>query len=275
MINFKEKYNLSNEDVKMIKQLNRRSMFIGSSFNYEKMQSLGFLYAMIPIINRYYTDEKQKISAYKRHFELFNTTPHVVSFIMGLAAAMEKQSASSELTDPKSINPVKVSLMGPLAGIGDSLFWGTLRVIAAGIGVSFAAQGSILGPILFLAIFNIPHYTIRYCCSFYGFCLGSDFIQKAYESGLMGFVTKSATMIGLLVVGGMTSSMVKLKLAYTFKSGGADLPIQGILDQLLPNLLPLALTFICFKMLNKGIKVNTLLIILLVFAIVGKVIGLI
>lgn len=275
MINFKEKYNLSNEDVTMIKQLNRRSMFIGAGFNYEKMQSLGFLYSMIPVINRYYKTKEERVIAYKRHFELFNTTPHVVSFIMGLAAAMEKQKSDSPNMDETSINAVKVSLMGPLAGIGDSLFWGTLRVIAAGIGVSFAAQGSILGPLLFLLIFNIPHYTVRYCSSFYGFCLGKDFIHKAYESGLMGFVTKSATMVGLMVVGGMTSSMVKLKLAYTFKSGGADLSLQSILDQLLPNMLPLILTFICFKMLNKGVKVNTLLILLLIFAIVGKIVGLI
>lgn len=275
MTNFKEKYGLSSEDINMLKQVNRRSMFIGAGFNYEKMQSLGFLYAMIPVINRYYKTETEKKEAYKRHFELFNTTPHVVSFIMGLATAMEKQKSESPEMDAKSINAVKVSLMGPMAGIGDSLFWGTMRVIAAGIGISFATQGSILGPLLFLLIFNLPHYLTRYYGTFFGFCLGKDFIHKAYESGLMGFVTKSATMIGLMVVGGMTSSMVKLKLAYSFKSGGADLALQSILDQILPNMLPLLLTFLCFKLLNKGVKVNILLISLLIFAVAGKIIGLI
>ena len=136
-----------------------RSFTMEWTWNYERQANLGYGFAMVPILEKLYKDKpEEKAEALQRHLEFFNTTPHVSTLILGISSAMEEQNSTQEDFDTSSINNVKVGLMGPLAGIGDSLLWGTLRIIATGIGTSLALQGNILGPILFLLIFNIPQY---------------------------------------------------------------------------------------------------------------------
>ncbi|MFD3155388.1 PTS system mannose/fructose/sorbose family transporter subunit IID [Haloimpatiens sp. FM7330] len=265
--------NISPEDKKLLKKVFRRSFTLECSFNYEKMQALGFAYSMIPVINKYYKNKEEKAEALKRHMALFNTTPHVSSFIMGMAASMEKQNAEKGNVDTSSINAVKVGLMGPMAGVGDSFFWGTFRIIAAGIGVQLAQQGSALAPLMFLLLFNIPHIIVRYFGTFLGFNLGAKFLENAYESGTMNKISKSATIVGLMVVGAMTVSMVNFTTPFVVNLGGATVKLQDILNQILPGALPLALTFCCYKQLEKGRKVNVVLVAILIFGIIGKFIG--
>ena len=108
------------------------------------MQNVGYMYAMLPVIKKLYRNKEDQAAAITRHLEIFNTTPAVVPTIMGISAAMEEENANNPAFDVQSINAVKASLMGPLAGIGDSIFWGTVRIIAAGIGVSIAKDGNLL-----------------------------------------------------------------------------------------------------------------------------------
>ena len=130
-----------------------RSFPLQGCFCYERMQNVGFAYQMIPALKKLYPDKKEASAALKRHLAMFNTTPAVVTFITGVTIAMEekfkKAKDAGEECDEESINAVKTALMGPLAGIGDSFFWGTFRVIGAGIGASLATKGSILGAVLF------------------------------------------------------------------------------------------------------------------------------
>ena len=143
-----------------------RTFPLQACFCFERMQNVGFAYMMIPALKKLYKNKKDISDALKRHLAIFNTTPAVVSFIAGAAIAMEekfkKAKDKGEEVDEESINAVKAALMGPLAGIGDSFFWGTFRIIGAGIGTSLAAKGSILGAILFLLIYNVPHLIVRY-----------------------------------------------------------------------------------------------------------------
>src|SRR5204863_4382810 len=125
-----------------------------------------------------YTTEDKMAAALKRHLQFFNTSPYGSTLILGITAAMEEQNAVSEDFDEESINSVKLGLMGPLAGVFDSLFWGTFKVIAAGVGISFAIKGNILGPVLFLLIFNLPHLILRYNLTFTGYNLGTKFLQN-------------------------------------------------------------------------------------------------
>jgi mannose/fructose/sorbose-specific phosphotransferase system IID component len=273
MTNTNKNVDISTEDRKLLKKVFKRSFTLECSFNYEKMQALGFAYSMIPVINKYYKTKEKKAEALKRHMALFNTTPHVSSFIMGMAASMEKQNAEKGNVDTASINAVKVGLMGPMAGVGDSFFWGTFRVIAAGVGVQLAQQGSILAPIMFLLLFNIPHLIVRYFGTFLGFKLGAKFLENAYESGAMQKISKVATMVGLMVVGAMTFSMIQFNTPFVINVGGASVELQNILDQILPGILPLALTFVCYKQLEKGRKVNVVLVGLVILGIIGKFIG--
>ena len=106
-----------------------RSTLLLGSFNFERMQAIGFAYSMIPAIKRFYTNKNDQAEALKRHLEFFNTQPWIASSIMGVTAAMERQKANGEDISSADITGVKVGLMGPLAGVGDPLFWGTARPV--------------------------------------------------------------------------------------------------------------------------------------------------
>ena len=119
------------------------------SFNFERMQSIGFAVSMIPAIKRFYTKKEDQAEALTRHLEFFNTQPWVASSIMGVTAAMEREKAAGKDIDEAAITNVKVGLMGPLAGVGDPIYWGTARIVLAALGASLAVTGNILGPLLF------------------------------------------------------------------------------------------------------------------------------
>lgn len=123
---------MKSDEKKLINRLFWRSFALEGSFNYEKMQALGFAWAMFPAIKLYCKTPQEQVEALKRHTAFFNITPNICTFSLGMAASMEKEYAEKKDMDPSTINAVKVSLMGPLSGIGDSFFWGTFRVIAAG-----------------------------------------------------------------------------------------------------------------------------------------------
>lgn len=269
----KEKFNLTEEENKMCRQIALRSHTMSAPYNWEKMQALAFLYTMIPVINRYYPNKEDRIEGYKRHWELFNTTPSVSGFITGLVASMEKQGAEDPDFDKSSISAVKSSLMGPFAGIGDSIFQSTWRVISMGIGLSLSAGGSILGPIAFLLIYNIPSAFVRFLGPYVGYSFGTKFMQSAAENGIMNIITKAACTVGLLTVGAMTASMVNLNIGYVFTMGGAEQPIQQMIDTIFPKLLPLLLTLGCFRLLNKKVSPTILIFGLIVVSILGTWIG--
>lgn len=140
---------------------------------------------------------------------IFNTTPHMVSVISGVTAAMEKEASENKDFDKDIINNVKVGLMGPLAGIGDSFFWGTLRIIAAGIGLSLAQQGSVLGAILFLIIFNVPHLLIRYYGTVLGYQFGAGLMSNSKSAGILKMISKGASIVGLMVIGAMSAPWLR------------------------------------------------------------------
>ena len=254
------------------KDLNRlfwRSFQMEYSWNYERQASLAFTYAMIPILKKLYKKKEDLSQALKRHLEFFNTTPHIVTMILGVSAAMEKQNADDPEFDSSSINTVKASLMGPLAGIGDSFFWGTLRLIATGIGTSLAIKGNILGPVLFLLVFNIPHIAIRYFLTSLGYKMGTGFLKKLQENGTMGYLTLGAAILGLMVIGGMSSEMIVLDVPLKIGTGKSATAVQDILDGIMPGLLPLTAFGIIYWMLGKQWKATTILIGIAVVSILG------
>ena len=184
--------------------------------------------------------------------EIFNTTPHVVTAITGVNAALEKEASQNPDFDVNSINNIKVGLMGPFAGIGDSFFWGTFRIIAAAIGISLAQQGSPFGFILFLLLFNIPHFIIKYYLTVAGYRFGTDIMKNAKESGILQTISKGATIVGLMVIGGMSASMVSLTTPLQITLGETAFTIQSYLDQIFPLLLPFGYVLAMYGLLKKG-----------------------
>lgn len=254
-----------------------RTFPLQACFCYERMQNVGFAYQMVPALKKLYPDKEEASKALKRHLAIFNTTPCVVPFITGASIAMEekfkKARENGEECDEESINAVKTALMGPLAGIGDSFFWGTLRIIAAGIGASLAAQGSILGAVLFFLMYNIPQLFVRYQGLKLGYKSGVSFLENMSQGGVIALLTEVAKILGLVVVGSMCASMVALSTPLVISMDGADVVIQDIFNSILPNILPLGLTFVIYKLLQKGIKTTTVLWRIILFGIAGSVVG--
>lgn len=256
-----------------------RSIFLQASWNYERMQGLGWCFQMVPAIKRLYPDKEDRAAALKRHLEFFNTTPFTANPILGVSAAMEEERANGGDIDDKTINGVKVGLMGPFAGVGDPIFWGTLRPIFGAVGAGLAMTGNITGVIIFFFGWNIVTLAFRWYSMKYGYIKGVDVIQDMAGDKLQK-LTEGASILGLFVMGALvaqwTHVYVPLVVSRTVNPVThqvVETTVQSILDKLLPGLLSLVLTFICMKLLKK--KVSPIWIIFGLFAlgIVGYWLG--
>lgn len=257
---------------KQLKSVFWRSFALQGAFNYERMQNVGYMYAMLPVIKKLYRNKEDQAAAITRHLEFFNTTPAVVPTIMGISAAMEEENANNPAFDVQSINAVKASLMGPLAGIGDSIFWGTVRIIAAGIGVSIAKDGNLFGPLLFLVLYNLPNILVRIFGLKLGYQVGVNSLDRIQKEGLMDKIMAVATIVGLCVVGGMVATMLNITTPLKWNISGAEIVVQDILDQILPKMLPLAFTFGIYKLLKKA-SITKITIGIIIFGIAVHLIG--
>lgn len=256
--------NLSREDKKMINSICWRSLNAHCSRvgGQARQMAIGFLWQIMPALNRYYKDqpEKKKEALY-RHVQFCNVSNAIYPFLAGLVASMEKENSEVDDFDTSSIVAIKAALMGPLAGIGDYLLFSVVRVIAAGIGISFALQGSILGPILFFLIYNGCTMALRFSLGYVGFISGSSFITNMYQNGTLKILTKCAGILGLIMVGAMTASTVKFTTAISIPiPGGEAVALQSSLDTLFLGLVPLLLTFGCKKLLDKNVNINWIMV---------------
>jgi fructoselysine and glucoselysine-specific PTS system IID component len=251
-----------------------RSLTLEANFNFETWQNTGFAFAMIPVLKKIYHTKDAMTLALKRHLQLFNTSPYGSTLIIGITAAMEEQNAADSDFEKDSIGSVKLGLMGPLAGVFDSLFWGTFKVIAAGVGTSLAIKGNILGPILFLLIFNVPHLLLRYNLTFIGYNAGTKFLQNLAQNNVMDRLTSGAAILGLMVVGAMPATLMNIKTPLSMGSAASAVQVQAILDQVVPAMIPLGLTFLVYYFVKKQVKTTWLLLGLLALGFVGSIIHL-
>lgn len=268
--------NLSREDKKMINSICWRSLNAHCSRvgGQARQMAIGFLWQIMPALNRYYKDqpEKKKEALY-RHVQFCNVSNAIYPFLAGLVASMEKENSEADDFDTSSIVAIKAALMGPLAGIGDSLLFSVVRVIAAGIGISFALQGSILGPILFFLIYNGCTMALRFSLGYVGFISGSSFITNMYQNGTLKILTKCAGILGLIMVGAMTASTVKFTTAISIPiPGGEAVALQSSLDTLFLGLVPLLLTFGCKKLLDKNVNINWIMVGIFVLSLMMAVV---
>lgn len=263
---------LTKED---FRQMFTRSCTLDSAWNYERQQNLAFGYMMVPAIRRLYDNPEDRAEALKRHLEFMAVTPHLCSVLVGVSAAMEEENANNEEFETSTINAVKTGLMGPLAGIGDSFFWGTLKLIATGISLSFAKNGSIIGPILFFMIINIPGFLSRYYGLKYGYKYGVDLFSNVSNMHIVEKVTTGAAVVGLLTIGAMVSSMINFELVFNVGQGEYAEPIMSHLDAIMPKLLPAIIFGLMYYLLGKKIKTTTLLFGVIVFSCVLAYFGIV
>ncbi|WP_392405955.1 PTS system mannose/fructose/sorbose family transporter subunit IID [Cardiobacterium hominis] len=254
-----------------------RSTFLLGSFNFERMQSMGFCVTMIPAIKRLYSKKEDQAAALKRHLEFFNTQPWIGSAIMGVTAAMEEERANGAKIDDGAISGVKVGLMGPLAGVGDPIYWGTARIILAVLGATLAKEGNIMGPILFFVGINLIRVLTRWYSMNYGYQKGTEIVQDM-EGGQLQKITTGASILGLFIMGGLVAKWASLKIPYviaTYQQDGKEVvrTVQSTLDELLPNLVPLLLTFLCMYLLKKKVSAIAIIFVMFAVGIAGRYLG--
>ncbi|MEG0255028.1 PTS system mannose/fructose/sorbose family transporter subunit IID [Vagococcus sp.] len=268
--------NLDKDEKKMMRSVFWRSWTMNASrTGATQYHAVGVIYTLLPVINKFYKTDEERAEAIVRHTTWFNATMHINNFIMGLVSSMEKQNSEDETFDESSITAVKASLMGPISGIGDSFFWGILRVIAAGIGISLAATGSPMGAIVFLLLYNIPAFLIHYYALYSGYSVGANFIQRMYESGGMKILTKASSMLGLMMMGSMTASNVKFKtiIEVSVKGSKEAMKMQEYLDQLFVGIVPLIVTLVAFWLLRKKVNVNVVMFGIMFLGIILGLLG--
>lgn len=285
-----------------------RSTFLQGSWNYERMQNGGLVYSMIPAIKKLYTTKEDRSAALKRHLEFFNTHPYLASPVLGVTLALEEERANGAPVDDVTIQGVKVGMMGPLAGVGDPVFWFTVRPMLGALGASLALSGNILGPILFFLLWNIIRMSFMWFTQEFGYRTGSK-ITDNLSGGVLQKITKGASILGMFVLAALVQRWVSIKFQPVVSTVKLDngafidwnsLPagaegiqkaliqmqdglalsqdkvttLQNNLDQLIPGLVPLLLTFFCMWLLRK--KVSPIIIILALFlvGVTGHVIGL-
>jgi len=237
-----------------------RSNLHQGSWNYERMQGLGYCFSMIPAIHRLYDNPQDRISALQRHLEFFNTHPFTTAPILGVTLAMEEQKANGAAIEGSTINAVKVGLMGPLAGVGDPIFWGTLRPVTAALGAGLAMTGTVLGPLLFFILFNGVRLLVRWYGLLYAYRAGLGIMQDV-SGGKLGKLTEGASILGLFVMGALVAKWTGINVTVIVGQGtDYATSIQNILDNLMPNIMPLCLTFLCLYLLRKGVSTLAIMI---------------
>lgn len=248
-----------------------RSTFLLGSFNFERMQAMGFCLTLMPAIRRFYPNNKtEQAAALKRHLEFYNTHPWVSSVVFGVVAAMEEQRSKGEDIGDDTITNVKVGLMGPLAGVGDPIFWGTARPVLAALGASLAMNGSILGPLVFFLGINILRVLTRWYGIKVGYERGTELVTEV-GGGQLKKITQMTAIMGLFVMGALVAKWTTINFPGIVSEVTADdgtvtqTSVQEILDSLLPGCAALGLTFLCMWLLRK--KVNALWIIIGMFAV--------
>ena len=268
------------------KKLNKKDLFgiwarwvcfANGMVNYERMQGIGFCHAMTPAINKLYDTKEERVAALKRHSIFFNTNTAAGSIIVGLVAAMEEQRANGMDIGDDTINSVKVSLMGPVAGLGDSIFQATLFPILLSIGIALALQGNILGPILYTILVLGIVYPLDWWWYNKAYKEGSPLLARLMETGLLDKVTQGASMVGLLAAGTLTARYINFQIKYEIPLAiGEPLNIQTeILDKIVPNLLPLLLVLGCWRALRKQSNIRRLVIVIFIIGIVLGSLGII
>ncbi|HGI2966657.1 TPA: PTS system mannose/fructose/sorbose family transporter subunit IID [Streptococcus agalactiae] len=284
-----------------------RSQFLQGSWNYERMQNMGWAYALIPALKKLYTTKEDRAAALERHMEFFNTHPYVAAPIIGVTLALEEEKASGTPVEDKAIQGVKIGMMGPIAGIGDPVFWFTVRPILGALGASLASAGNILGPIIFFVGWNLIRMSFLWYTQELGYKSGKE-ITKDMSGGILQDITKGASILGMFILAVLVKRWVAINFTVdlpkkTLSEGayinfpkdhvsgqqlhdilgqvqsGLSLDkmqpqtLQGQLDSLIPGLAGLLLTFFCMWLLKKKVSPITIIIGLFIVGILARLAG--
>ena len=251
-------------DKKTLNKMVWLSCFLQASFNYERMQSCGWLWGILPGLQKIHTNKEDLKASMAHNLDFLNTHPFLVTFVMGIVLSLEQNKA-----DTKTIRSVRISAAGPLGGIGDALFWLTLVPITAGLTANMAMEGQIIGAILFLLIFNVVQFIIRFGLMYWSYGLGTKAVTLLTANAKE--FTRAASILGIFVVGGLIANYGSTTVRLIV--GETQINIQSLLDGVLPKLIPLLITLGIYVLIKKGWTPVRCIILILVVGIVGCAFG--
>ena len=247
-------------DKKTLNKMVWLSCFLQASFNYERMQACGWLWGMLPGLQKIHTNKEDLKASMAHNLDFLNTHPFLVTFVMGIVLSLEQNKA-----DTATIRSVRISAAGPLGGIGDALFWLTLVPITAGLTANMAMEGQIIGAVLFLIIFNAVQFAVRFGLMYWSYGLGTKAVTLLTSSAKE--FTRAASILGIFVVGGLIANYGGTSLRIVV--GDPAINIDGVL----PKLIPLLITLGIYVLIKKGWTPVKCIILILVVGILGCAFG--
>ncbi len=226
------------------------SWFIQSSWNYERMMGTGFAHGMFPIEQKLRKTDEELKEWLTMHSEFYNTEPHLHNIILGMVIAMEERGA-----DIETIRAIKTALMGPFAGLGDSLMWFTLLPIAFAIGASLGAQGNFLGPIIALLIWIPISWAVKFYSLIYGYKYG-DQLANVLRGDVLKFFRDAIAAFAVAMMGGIGASYVTPPIFVQVTLSIYGVSIQSIMDTIIPRLLPLLIVLYAYWIVKRGVPLS-------------------
>ena len=278
LLTYKDTTPAARLDNKTLNKMVWRSCQLQAAFNYERMQSAGWLWSMLPGLQKIHTNKEDLAASMTHNMDFLNTHPFAVTFVMGMVLSMEQQKM-----DITTIRSVRVSTAAPLGGIGDALFWMTLIPITAGMTANMAIEGSLLGPILYFVIAFGCEMALRYGLMYWSYNMGTKAVSMmtAYAKEF----THAASVLGVFVIGALIANYgggVRLGISIPNGQTAAEdgtmvdvfINIQDYLDKIVPCLIPLLFTLMCYFLIKKkGFTPVKLIGLFLVIGIVGAIFG--
>lgn len=251
------------------------TFFSHSTYSYERYQAPGVVHAIAPCLEKLYGKDTPELKeALVRHMEFFNTEPNLGGCIIGATLALEEQRANGVEIDPEMISNLKIGLMGPFAGVGDTIWQSTLSPIALSLILGMAQTGNLFAPLLYVIIIAVVLFGEGYISFMKGYEAGRDGISQVIHSGLIHSITSKMATIGGILLGALASSYVTVASHLVLQTEAGTLDIQtGILDNIFVGLLPLCITLLAVHLLRKKLSVNVVMLVLAAIAIVGTLIG--
>lgn len=258
----------ANLDKATLNKMVWRSCQLQAAFNYERMQSAGWLWAILPGLTKIHTNKEDLALSMSHNMDFINTHPFLVTFVMGMVLSMEQQKV-----DTTTIRSVRISTAAPLGGIGDALFWYTLIPIVAGMTANMAIAGNVLGPIIYFVIAFGVEMALRYAMMYWSYNLGTTAVMMMTANAKE--FTHAAATLGVFIVGALIANYGGgTQLGMVLENGETPIVIQDYLNMILPCMLALGLTLLCYFLIKaKGWTASKCIFMLLIIGIVGCIFG--
>lgn len=241
--------------------------------SYERLMSLGFCHAMLPVLKRLYPNKEDLADAMTRHMAFFNTENQFGALIPGMIASVEEERANGVEYSDEVINGLKIGLMGPLAGVGDTITQGLVKTILLAICVEMGLKGNVWGSVIFFVVYTAYILGVGYTMFFSGYKLGKNAFSKISDTSIVRKLTDCMGVLGMTVAGCMIANYVSIQTVASFTSGDTVIEIQALLDEIMPGILSVGTVFILYALIRKNVSVIKIMGALVVIGILGAFVG--